>query len=109
MRWSTTNLDTVFQDCYDLKIGEWYWYGGPEKWQQDWPIETSVFVNRPYISMKTDNGAVAERYWLNSVGGWIFIENEAPLFLDQNNLVNGSVCYISKIASPYVKRSEVSF
>lgn len=109
IKWSTTNPSIIFQDCYDLKIGDWNWFGGPEKWQQDWPIENSVHIQRPYIPIKTDNGAVAERYWLNSIGGYIFVRDESPLFLDQNNLVNGSICFVGKTQSPYVARETVSF
>ncbi|RZB39964.1 putative family 31 glucosidase [Asbolus verrucosus] len=105
--WQTNNVTGVFQDCLDLNISEINWFGGPEKFYADWPVENSKFVNRPYTTIKADNGAVGERYWLNSKGAYIFIHDQVPLFLDQNNLKSNSICFIGSLTKPYIGRKEV--
>lgn len=105
--WSSENKDTVFEDCLNLQSETLSWFGGPEKWTQDWPVESSKFVNRPYVSIKSDNGAVSERYWLNSKGAYIFLQDTVPLFLDENNVETDNICFTAKLESPYIGRNVV--
>jgi hypothetical protein len=37
-------------------------------WHANWPIENVKIENRINTVVETDNGAVDERYWLNSKG-----------------------------------------
>lgn len=102
-------MSDVFQDCFDLDIGETNWYGGPERYVQEWPIEKMYLDgSNPYVIQKSDNFAVAERYWLNSQGVYIFVEDRTPLFIDQNTANVGQVCFIAKAESPYINRERVS-
>ncbi|KAJ8963796.1 hypothetical protein NQ314_005377, partial [Rhamnusium bicolor] len=103
--WQSNNTETEFKDCFDLKIGKVNWYGGPERKVQIWPLEKMVIDgNDAYILRTTDNIAVAERYWLNSKGAYIFVDERAPLFVDQNNEKPGQVCFISKVSDVYLNR-----
>lgn len=47
------------------------------------------------------NQAITERYWLNSNGIFIRVDNDAPLFIDQNNEHPGFMCLEAKRALPY--------
>ncbi|KAJ8978375.1 hypothetical protein NQ317_005956 [Molorchus minor] len=108
--WETQSKDIEFRDCFDLKIGEWNWYGGPQRWQQRWPIEKlTITPDEAYVIKRSDNHAVAERYWLNSKGAYIFIDDRAPLFIDQNNEEEGKVCFIAKLQEPYINRERIFF
>ncbi|EFA02566.2 myogenesis-regulating glycosidase [Tribolium castaneum] len=105
--WESSNLEKEFRDCLDLNGSNTNWFGGPEKWQADWPIEKTVIDNRLYTTLKTDNGAVAERYWLNSKGGYAFVTDRVPLYLDQNKIREDSVCFIASATPPYINRTKV--
>lgn len=69
----------------------------------EWPVEKLKFNNRPYISSKLDNGAVVEPYWLNSKGGFIWVNSTVPLFIDQNNEEKDKICFKSNTKLPYQK------
>lgn len=104
--WETNDTSEVFKDCYNLST--FNWYGGPQRYTQKWPIEKQILNgNDPYVVKKSDNFAVAERYWLNSKGTYIFIDDKVPLFIDQNNESNGTLCLIAKAENPYIKRTRV--
>lgn len=106
--WTSTNMSEVFKDCMELDIENTFWYGGPEKAVQRWPIEKlTLNGSLPYVSRKDDNFAVAERYWLNSNGAYLFLDDEIPLFVDQNVEYKNRVCFIAKAQSPYVGRNRV--
>ncbi|KAG4070075.1 hypothetical protein HA402_013735 [Bradysia odoriphaga] len=86
-------------DCVQLKSNEMSWYGGPEQKYQYWPIEKLTFDDYSYVTKEADSCALAERYWLNSRGLFVYVEKEAPLFLTQT--ANSSMCLITKKELPY--------
>lgn len=63
--------------------------------------------DKPYAVAKTDNFAVAEPYWLNSNGAFIYVDERTPLYVDQNNLEAGKVCFIADAQGVYVGRNRV--
>ncbi|KAL3266159.1 hypothetical protein HHI36_010344, partial [Cryptolaemus montrouzieri] len=101
LNWISPDSNITFNDCYDLNRTNLSWFGGPEVLVTQWPIEKLVLKNRPYISSKLDNGAVVERYWLNSKGGFVFVDHKVPLFVDQNNEEEDRVCFKSAIEPPF--------
>ncbi|KAG5875297.1 hypothetical protein JTB14_028447 [Gonioctena quinquepunctata] len=93
----------VFQDCFNLKEGV-NWYGGPQRRVQSWPIEKmNIDGTLPYVSRRDDNFGVAERYWLNSKGVYIYLSELVPLFVDQS--ANQIVCFNAKPVAPYINRN----
>lgn len=95
------------RDCIQLKSNEMSWYGGPEQKLQYWPIEELSFTNYPYVTKERDSCAIAERYWLNSRGLFIYIEKEAPLFLYQN--ARSDLCFVNEKYTPYYTHNGASF
>ncbi|XP_018572975.1 myogenesis-regulating glycosidase-like [Anoplophora glabripennis] len=103
---SESSNNKEFKDCFDLKKGELNWYGGPERWSQKWPVEKlTIDKNDPYVIKKSDNFAVAERYWLNSLGAYIFLDDRVPLYVDQNFSEDGKVCFTANLTGPYINRT----
>ncbi|CAF4861266.1 unnamed protein product [Pieris macdunnoughi] len=92
----------VFEDCFEF--GSSQWFGGPEQKEQYWPIQKSKLENYSIISKELDNSAVAERYWLNSNGIYIYVHPEAPLFVDYHNILDNHICLIANVADPYSTR-----
>ncbi|XP_060532044.1 myogenesis-regulating glycosidase-like [Cylas formicarius] len=108
IRWEAVDLDEEFRDCFALGSESVSWYGGPEIATQEWPIEKlTLSDDDPYVLRKDDNFAVPERYWLNSNGGYVFVDDRVPLFVDQNNREKDTVCFVAKIAGPYINRLRV--
>ncbi|KAJ8922533.1 hypothetical protein NQ315_007563 [Exocentrus adspersus] len=104
--WRTDSPNVTFTDCFNLNKDDLNWYGGPERWTQAWPIEKlNISADEPYIIKRSDNSGVAERYWLNSLGAYIFLDDKVPLFVDQNVKEDGTVCFIAKIDGPYFNRT----
>ncbi|XP_062553949.1 myogenesis-regulating glycosidase-like isoform X2 [Armigeres subalbatus] len=95
---------TELSDCVKLKGSNWF--GGPEQKNQHWPIQKLQLQNYSYLSKQVDNCAVAERYWLNSLGSFIFVDDETPLFVDQNSREPGCLCLEAKKHLPYDTREE---
>ena len=60
-----------------------------------------------YTVLKSDNSCFAERYWLNSKGGYVFVGDKVPLYLDQNNEVPGSICFKGAATDAYSERDQV--
>lgn len=94
-------------DCVQLKSNEMSWYGGPEQKYQYWPIEKLSFDSYSYVTKEADSCALAERYWLNSRGLFIYVEKEAPLFLTQT--ANSLMCLYTEKYQPYYTRDGPSF
>ncbi|XP_026727594.1 myogenesis-regulating glycosidase-like [Trichoplusia ni] len=87
------------EDCIDF--GSKHWYAGPMQVDQVYPIETATQVYKPSYIQETDNGAIMERYWLNSAGEYIFVHDEVPLFVDYKNILNNHICFGAQLAEPY--------
>nr|CAD7456726.1 unnamed protein product [Timema tahoe] len=102
VEWLSTNTSgnlQQFEDCFDL--GEDHWFGGPEIKQQYWPFEKYSFTEAPYVTRQVENQGLADPYWVNSKGFYIFVDDGVPLFVDQNNHRDGSLCLIAKNIDPY--------
>ena len=68
---------------------------------QVYPIETATQVYRPSYIQESDNGAIMERYWLNSGGGYVIVHDKVPLFVDYKNILNNHLCFGAQLADPY--------
>lgn len=98
---------TFLKDCLQLKSSEMSWYGGPEQVYQYWPIEKLSFEEYSYVTKAADNCGIAERYWLNSRGLFIYVEKETPLFLNQTP--ENVLCLYGQKLSPYYTRDGSNF
>ncbi|XP_022824737.1 uncharacterized family 31 glucosidase KIAA1161-like [Spodoptera litura] len=90
---------TRLEDCIDF--GTKHWYAGPMQVDQVYPIETATQVYRPSYIQETDNGAIMERYWLNSAGEYVIVHDKIPLFVDYKNILNNHICFGAQLAGPY--------
>uniref|UniRef100_A0A2A4JLH7 Glycoside hydrolase family 31 N-terminal domain-containing protein n=1 Tax=Heliothis virescens TaxID=7102 RepID=A0A2A4JLH7_HELVI len=91
--------NTRLEDCIDF--GAKHWYGGPMQVEQVYPIETATQVYRPSYITEDDNGAIMERYWLNSAGEYIVVHEKVPLFVDYRNILSNHICFGAQLAAPY--------
>lgn len=89
----------VVTDC--VQIAGSNWFGGPQQKYQYWPIQKLRFSEYSMLTKEADNCAVADRYWLNSLGSFIYVDDETPLFVDQNYGQPGYMCLEAKKSLPY--------
>lgn len=97
----TKDDHTIITDCFSLDENTTHWYGGPQQKKQLWPVEKLKLDDYSYVTKEADNCAIAERYWLNSHGVFIYVDDEAPLFIDQNSEYPGYMCLRAKKQLPY--------
>ncbi|KAF5301695.1 hypothetical protein FQR65_LT08782 [Abscondita terminalis] len=103
--WTSNNVANVFEDCFNLD--PYHWYGGPERFYQEWPIEKLTLTNFANVLQEDQWGAVVEPYWLNSAGAYIFVNERVPLFINQNTPTSSNkVCFSAKVTSPYSPQRE---
>ena len=89
-------------DCVDLQSNfNVNWYGGNQQRNQFYPIQKLTHKHNSYVTKASGNMAIAERYWLNSNGLFIRVDNDVPLWIDQNNEHPGFMCLEAKRALPY--------
>lgn len=100
LKWGAGNSDlSTFTDCYELKGS--HWYGGAEIRKQVWPLEKAELEMKPFLPMnylQAKNtpsygyGAVLERYWLNSKGIALLLNESVPLHVSWNEKGDGKFC-----------------
>ncbi|XP_046625895.1 myogenesis-regulating glycosidase isoform X1 [Neodiprion virginianus] len=103
---TVSDSETAIIDCYELTDGT-QWFGGPQLRYQYWPVQHMRYEEEPYLPTHPVNMAVAERYWLSSKGIYIFVEDAAPLFIDQNNYKDKNLCLVAKNKAPYRHRESI--
>ncbi|ESO92830.1 hypothetical protein LOTGIDRAFT_120394 [Lottia gigantea] len=95
--WKPISNHFIPLDC--LKLSDYHWYGMGSLKSQQWPLEENSFDFQAYISSDlTQNeqfGPMIERYWINSNGVGIFVDNSVPLFVSFNNKQDNSLCFKS--------------
>lgn len=101
--------DVTATDCFNLDSSRLSWYGGPEQRQQYWPIEKLTLRNYSYVTKSADNCGVAERYWLNSAGSFIYVDAKVPLFINQNVIGSDTLCLTAKKELPYDRYATDTF
>ncbi|XP_055607370.1 myogenesis-regulating glycosidase [Uranotaenia lowii] len=89
----------VTVDCINLMGVNWF--GGPQQKYQYWPIQKLHYEKYSFLTKEADNCAVADRYWLNALGSFVFVEQETPLFVDQNYGTPGHLCLVAEKILPY--------
>lgn len=100
----------IATDCFPLNIGRVAWYGGPSLFRRYWPIEKVTLTHYSMVTKTESASAVAERYWLNSVGTFIYVDSITPLFVNQNAENNNLLCLSAENSLPYnVRRDRISF
>ncbi|KOB70265.1 Glycosyl hydrolase family 31 protein [Operophtera brumata] len=99
----TLNLEPQLTGGFQMVLtqGTKHWYAGPMQLDQQYPLEKAEQRYAPCFSKENDNGAITERYWLNSAGEYIYVHGQVPLFLDYNNLLSNHICFGAQIADPY--------
>ncbi|XP_045209932.2 myogenesis-regulating glycosidase-like [Mercenaria mercenaria] len=106
---TATSFDYIPEICYNLKGA--FWYGGAELQYQRWPIRGTSLPMQPYVTndivpLNQSFGNVIERYWINSKGIGIRVDENVPLSVSFNNS-NNQICFRANNARNYISANEV--
>lgn len=96
------SIQNKTRDCVDLGASsDVNWFGGNQQFNQYWPIQKHSHEHYSWVTKEENANSIMERYWLNSNGVFFFVDQSAPLFLDQNNEDVGFMCFEVNKESPY--------
>jgi len=93
--WTALNKDTSPIDCWPVGPSNGHWYGGGESLMSKWPLDNGHIKLSPFVTGDEDQtewGNVIRKFFINSQGISITIEDETPLSVslnDQDNEAGG--------------------
>lgn len=85
------------KDCFDLSNA--HWYGGGQTADPAWPLEKTSQEMAAFITGRIEKhkwGNVLKRYFINSKGAAIIIENSNPLYISVNESNSKELCLMAK-------------
>jgi myogenesis-regulating glycosidase len=87
MRWQSLDDHIFPTDCFDIKG---HWYGG------GWSLEDNNFEMEPFITGDGDHqqwGTALKRYFINSRGIAIQVDEQTPLYLSMDSNTTNQICF----------------
>ncbi|XP_057651254.1 myogenesis-regulating glycosidase [Diorhabda carinulata] len=82
LQWVSLSDNLAPTDCFDMSNA--HWYGGGQTAESAWPLEKGSHFYQPFITGNIEThewGNVLKRYFINSKGVAIIIDNETPLYI----------------------------
>lgn len=98
IRWQALADDLYPTDCYDVDEEEDHWYGGGLTRDAKWPLEKDSFDFSAFITGDArvqQFGNAMKRYFINSRGVAIKVDDRTPLYVSMNR--NGSRQFCLKV------------
>ncbi|XP_044006466.1 myogenesis-regulating glycosidase isoform X2 [Aphidius gifuensis] len=97
--WLSLNKNYNPKDCFDWSSRRGHWYGAGQIHNMPYPLEKGKLELSPFITGdigKNPFGNVLKRYFLNSKGATIVIDNKTPLYISINDNKTNEFCIQSK-------------
>uniref|UniRef100_A0A8D8Y1V9 Uncharacterized family 31 glucosidase KIAA1161 n=1 Tax=Cacopsylla melanoneura TaxID=428564 RepID=A0A8D8Y1V9_9HEMI len=100
---------TPLKACVKLEQGV-HWYNAFQIYFQDWPMEKMKIERHPMITDERENHAVAEPYFLNSKGQFIYLSPQMTTFYSLSPISSPEpkLCFYSEIVPPYYRPSALN-
>ncbi|CAO1413835.1 unnamed protein product [Diamesa tonsa] len=95
VKWESLDDNYSPIDCFNIGDEHGQWYGGGLTQNADWPLEQASFKFAPFITgdgLKHQWGNAIKRYFLNSKGVAIEIDDETPLYIGINEDYKSQFC-----------------
>ncbi|KAF2901313.1 hypothetical protein ILUMI_04874 [Ignelater luminosus] len=100
LEWISLSEDILPTDCYDLSPGTEHWYGGGQTAESAWPLEKGLHDFSPFVTGKLREnhewGNVLKRFFINSKGASVLIDNETPLYISISDNNGRELCLRAK-------------
>ncbi|XP_035447443.2 myogenesis-regulating glycosidase isoform X2 [Spodoptera frugiperda] len=87
VHWKALRSDVYPNDCFDWGATKVHWFGGGLSSNLTWPLESGSLDYTPFITgdmQKNQWGNVLTRYFINSKGAAIIVDDETPLHVSVN-------------------------
>ncbi|CAG5058965.1 unnamed protein product [Parnassius apollo] len=87
VHWVALRTDVTPTDCFDWSDTKVNWYGGGQSLNLTWPINTGSIDFTPFITgdmQKSQWSNVLTRYFINSKGAALIIDEKTPLYVSIN-------------------------
>lgn len=97
VEWFALSDSVSPKDCFDLSNA--HWYGGGQTADPAWPLEKTSQNMSPFITGRIEKhkwGNVLKRYFINSKGAAIIIEDSNPLYISVNESNSKELCLMAK-------------
>lgn len=92
LQWMALSNGIEPTDCFDMSPASGYWYGGGQLAESTFQLEKANHNFAPFVTGKIETnrwGNVLKRYFINSKGSAIVIDNSTPLYVSiRNNTAN---------------------
>ncbi|CAH2049651.1 unnamed protein product, partial [Iphiclides podalirius] len=82
IHWTALHPDAEPTDCFDWGETKLRWYGGGQSLNLTWPLDAGAIDFTPFITgdiQKAQWGNVLSRYFINSKGAALIVDEESPL------------------------------
>ncbi|XP_059479473.1 myogenesis-regulating glycosidase isoform X1 [Neocloeon triangulifer] len=86
-------------DCFDWSFSKGHWFGGGLASGGAWPLEKGHVRMAPFVTGSVPGQSwanVLQRYFLNSQGAAILIDDDSPLYVDLNSTMASKFCIKAK-------------
>ncbi|XP_055540065.1 myogenesis-regulating glycosidase isoform X2 [Wyeomyia smithii] len=93
--WESLTDNYFPTDCFDIGEDRGFWYGGGLPKGIDYPLSKASFDFAPFITGDINEqqwGNAIKRYFLNSKGVAIRVDERTPLYVSINNNANNKFC-----------------
>ncbi|KAJ8985628.1 hypothetical protein NQ317_015123 [Molorchus minor] len=93
LHWISLSDSLAPTDCFDMTSS--HWYGGGQTAESAWPLEKGGHPFQPFITGKVDRnewGNVLKRYFINSKGGAIIVDDNTPLYVSIESAKKKELC-----------------
>ncbi|XP_068622539.1 myogenesis-regulating glycosidase isoform X2 [Battus philenor] len=98
VHWKALHSDIAPTDCFDWSDTKVHWYGGGQSLNLTWPLNKGSIDFTPFITgdvQKSQWSNVLTRYFINTKGAALIIDEETPLHVSINNGRN-EICLMAK-------------
>lgn len=96
VRWDALHEDYHPTDCFNIGSDRGQWYGGGLTKDADFPLHKASFKLSPFISGDSrinQWGNAVRRYFLNSKGVAIEVDEKTPLYIGINEDYKNQMCF----------------
>ncbi|CAH1099618.1 unnamed protein product [Psylliodes chrysocephalus] len=93
LQWISLSENLFPTDCFDMSNA--HWYGGGQTAENAWPLEKGSFFYQPIITGNIEThewGNVVKRYFINSKGAAIIINDKTPLYISIKDAPKKEFC-----------------
>ncbi|KAG5886008.1 hypothetical protein JTB14_018425 [Gonioctena quinquepunctata] len=93
LRWISLSEKVPLTDCFDMSNS--HWYGGGQTAESAWPLEKASHFFQPFITGEIEMhewGNVLKRYFINSKGAAIIIDEKTPLYISIRDSPKKQLC-----------------